>query len=229
MAMPTATRSPIRFIASVALLCSVGVVLLVIRFIASDSLRYVFLIWNLLLALIVPLLAWLLVYRVQQFGWLRWQQIILTVLWFVFLPNTFYLVTDFIHVRQTYEASLVYDVTMLTSFVFSGLLLGYLSMFLVHRELVKRLSSRNAWLAIGIWFLASSFAIYLGRYTRWNSWDIFIKPAGLLFDVSDRFINPTAYYETYETTLIFFVLLFAGYLVVWEAYQLMVPPKKRRR
>lgn len=210
-------KNPTRLILSVAVVCAVAVLLLTGRYIQSDSTRYVFLIWNLALAAIAPLLAWWLVYRVQKYGWLKWQQVALTIGWLAFLPNSFYIITDYIHLRQTYEVSILFDVVVITSFVMAGLILGYMSVYTVHKELQKRLSVRYTWMAIGGIFLASSFAIYLGRFSRWNTWDIFLKPAGLLFDVSDRVVNPIVHFETYAVTGTFFVLLFAVYWVVWEA------------
>jgi uncharacterized membrane protein len=70
---------------------------------------------------------------------------------------------------------------------------------------------------VAIILLLCSFAIYLGRYLRWNTWDILVNPAGILFDVSDRFINPAAYPRTFSTTACFFVLLGSAYVFVWSA------------
>lgn len=216
-----ATKNPYRFISSLAVFSSIGPILLFARVIGSDSMRYVFLIWNLALAALVPLLAWWLISRICVHGWLHWQQIFLTIIWISFLPNSFYLITDYIHLRETYEASLLYDVTMMTSFVLSGLILGMTSVYLVHKQLEKRFKAQDAWLIVGAIFLASSFAIYLGRYTRWNTWDIILRPAGLLFDVSDRFVNPAAHGDTYLTTLVFFFILFSLYWVVYETAQFL--------
>jgi uncharacterized membrane protein len=69
-------------------------------------------------------------------------------------------------------------------------------------------------LLVAITLLLCSFAIYLGRDLRWNSWDILINPGSLLFDVSDRFLHPGAHPRTFVTTLTFFVLLGTFYIVV---------------
>lgn len=221
MIKESAQKSPHRLIAAVTAMSLTGVLLLVLRIIDSNSMRYVFLVWNLLLAAVTPLLAWWLVRRVRRYGWAHWKQFYLTIIWILFLPNSFYILTDFIHLRQTYEASLLYDIVMLTSFALSGLIMGFISVYLIHVELGKRLKPPQTWVVIGTIFLASSFAICLGRFTRWNTWDIFLKPAGLLFDVSDRVVNPSAHGETYVVTAVFFVLLFSAYWVIWETTQLL--------
>jgi uncharacterized membrane protein len=75
----------------------------------------------------------------------------------------------------------------------------------------------QSWGLIGILFILVGFAVYLGRFTRWNSWDILLRPAGLIFDVSDRVVNPAAHLETYQTTVVLFSILFVLYWVIWEA------------
>ena len=212
---------PYRFAGSLALLCLVASVLLIARMIDSDSLRFTFMFWNLLLAFFPVLIGWWLSIRIRQFGWLNWQQILLSVLWLVFLPNSFYLVTDLIHLEPNFEADLLFDATMLMSFIVAGLAFGFLSVYFVHDELIKRVREKYAYPIVAALFLLVSFAICLGRYTRWNTWDILLRPAGLLFDVSDRFINPAFHAQTYETTVTLFLLLFSTYAVVWESIRLV--------
>lgn len=209
------------FVLGIALSCLSSVFLLMLRVNATESLRYVFLVWNLLLALVPLFLAWLLASRVKRFGWQKWQQVLLTILWLSFLPNSFYLITDFVHLRETTEIGLFYDIVMLASFVVNGLLIGYLSVYLIHKEIIKRLSAKKSYFAIfGIFFLCS-FAIYLGRFTRWNTWDIVFQPAGLLFDLSDRFVNPGMHSETFIATGVLFIMLTSAYVVIWEGARLI--------
>lgn len=207
---------PDKFIASLAVVCLTSVFLLIFRILSSDSSRYFFMLWNLILAVIPVVLAWWLYERLKTKPWLSPKQLLITAGWLFFLPNSFYLVTDFVHLRQTFEVSLLYDVVLFTSFALSGIILGFLSLYLVHNELNKRLKTKQSWILVILLLLAGSFAIYLGRFSRWNTWDILLEPAGLLFDVSDTFVNPNSNSETYETTLIFLILLLPLYWLVWE-------------
>jgi uncharacterized membrane protein len=52
-----------------------------------------------------------------------------------------------------------------------------------------------------------SFGIYLGRYLRWNSWDIINKPFQLMYDIGDRLINPFSHSRTWGMTLLFGLFL----------------------
>ncbi len=187
----------------------------------SDSMRYIFLIWNLVLAAVPALLAWWLAERLKTQGWLAWPQLLITLVIIAFLPNTFYLITDFVHLRQTSEASLYFDVILLSSFVINGIILGFLTVYMLHRQLLKRFTEKNAMLSVMFILFLASFATYLGRFTRFNTWDILLRPAGLLFDVSDRFINPSQHTDTYIATITLFAVLSTAYLVFYTATKLI--------
>lgn len=205
------------FLSSVILACLASCLLLGARILVSDSLRFVFLYWNLILAIVPAILAFWLVKRIHLYGWFKWPQIVLTAVWLSFLPNSFYLVTDMVHLRANFEASFYFDVVMLTSFMLNGLTLGFYSVYSIHKELKRYFSPDFTLAVVGIIFFLCSFATYLGRFVRWNTWDIILQPLGLLFDVSDRFVNPAVHNETYLATSSLFVVLFSAYLIVWSA------------
>jgi uncharacterized membrane protein len=130
------------------------------------------------------------------------------------------MVSDLIHLENTGEILQLYDVAMMTSLIANGLILGYMSVYVIHQELLKRLKTSWAHTIIGLVLLSCGFAIYLGRYLRWNTWDVLINPAALLFDISDRLISPGKYPETFTITLVFFVLIASIYAVGYELVQL---------
>lgn len=210
-------KSPAKLIASLVLLGFFAVFLMLFRVASSDSTRYIFLIWNLFLAAIPAFFAYWLAERLKTKPWKSPKQIGLTVAWLLFLPNSFYIITDFIHLRENFEADYMYDIVMFTVFVISGLVFGFMSLFMVHTQLVKRLKTNTSHKIIAVILLACSFAIYLGRYSRWNTWDVIFKPAGLLFDVSDRVVNPALHLQTYEVTGLFFAMLGLIYFVIWQS------------
>ncbi len=182
----------------------------------NDSYAYWYLIWNLFLAWL-PLLFMLWLQRMLRHKrWSSWQGIVLSVLWLGFLPNSFYIVTDLIHLADTGTRDIVFDAVMLTSFVVTGLLLGFTSLYLFHMELRRRIPARTASRLVALILFLCSFAIYLGRDLRWNTWDLFLNPAGILFDVSDRLIDPLGHPQMYLTTASFFVLLGMFYVITWN-------------
>ena len=181
--------------------------LLFTRWYSGHSLRYWFLIWNLTLAWFPILFVALLSRWLKKGSWLHWKGICLSILWLTFLPNAFYLITDFIHLRPTGEVSVLYDSVLFMTFALNGLILGYLSVYIVHMQLLKRLHARNATIILLGIFLLCSFAIYLGRYLTWNTWDIVVNPGGIIVDLSDRIVRPGLYPNTFTTTALFSITL----------------------
>lgn len=172
--------------------------------------------WNLFLAWVPLILAFWLMRSLQQHQWTSWQNISITLLWLIFLPNSFYIVSDFIHLKTDYIANALYSTVILMSFSVTGMVLGYVSLLMVHNALLKRLPTKTTHKIITIVLFLCGFAIYLGRSLHWNTWDILINPAGLLFDVSDHILNPSAHPQTFATTFSFFVLISSFYLIIWQ-------------
>lgn len=189
------------------LLSAVGCALLITRFFVSGNTRYWFLPWNLILAWVPFLLGFVVVQAGKRFRWTSWQFILSAAAWLFFLPNAFYIVTDLIHIHNTGEVSIVYDVVMMMVFIIAGNLLGFVSLLMIEQELRRGLSKRVTVGVIGVIILLSSFAIYLGRYLRWNSWDVLVNPGGLLLDTADRLIHPFEHPLVITTTLLFFIVI----------------------
>lgn len=197
---------------------TVSFVLFVFRLIGAENFRYWFMLWNLALAWFAPFIALWLVKRLRTTSWKHWSNIGLTLGWLLFLPNSFYMVSDLIHVQQTGEVNIIFDAVLFTSFIFNGFIAGYIGTYLIHRELSKRLSVLNTYLAVLGVFMLSSYAIYLGRVLRWNTWDALLNPAALLFDISDTFLRPLDHLQAFVITFSFTILIGAFYLL---AYQLI--------
>jgi uncharacterized membrane protein len=172
--------------------------------------------WNLFLAWIPLFLATLIVRMLRTRSWSDWPTLLLTLLWLLFLPNSFYLVSDFIHLRDVAMQDVLYDAVMFTMFVFTGVLLGFSSLYLIHTELLRRVRSATAQSVVALILLLCSFAIYIGRDLRWNSWDVLASPAGLLFDLSDRIVQPSNWQDLISTVAAFFALLGGMYAVGWQ-------------
>lgn len=171
--------------------------------------------WNLTLAWVALAVTLWLEYVLHRSLWSSWYALTLTFMWLVLLPNTFYMVSDYVHLQELTRVDLLFDVVMFTSFIFNAVILGFMSLFIVHQELLKRLKTRTSGSIIGIVILMCSFAIYIGREMRWNTWDIITNPSSLLFDVSDRVLNPRQHPQTFTSTASFFVLLSSMYAVLW--------------
>ncbi|MCC7511709.1 MAG: DUF1361 domain-containing protein [Anaerolineae bacterium] len=141
---------------------------------------FTFLVWNLFLAwipLIAAYTAWTL-----SLG-RKWLYIVVPVIafvWLIFLPNAPYIITDFKHLAEP-SASVPdwFDVMLLMWFSWTGMLLGVVSLYLmqdiVHREFGRWVS----WIMVFVVSVLSGLGVYIGRFIRWNSWDIFADPKGI--------------------------------------------------
>ena len=131
--------------------------------------------WNLFLAWIPFLLA-LLVYERARAG-ASWRALApLGLLWLAFFPNAPYLITDLKHIGNGAQVPVLYDVLLLSAAAWLGLLLGLISLFLVHAAARRLVGVLDAWALVVAVLALSSFGIYLGRVQRWNSWDVWCIP-----------------------------------------------------
>lgn len=201
---------------AVGSLSGLCIVAYVYRVLITQSFRFGFVFENLALAWLGLVFGWLLVEGLKNRRWLSWQNIGLTVLWLIFLPNTWYVLTDFLHVFPTGEVSELYDIVLISILVINGFILGFASLFLVHRELLKRRDTIKSALFIAAAILVASFGIYLGRELRWNSWDVITNPGGLALNVSDSFIDPFGHRQALKVTGLFFILICSVYFALWS-------------
>lgn len=187
----------------------------------NHSLEFNYLIWNLFLAWLPLVFAVRLVSVLRRKLWSSWETMSLSMLWLVFLPNSFYMISDFIHLQDVTRVDLVYDTIMMTSFIYLGVTLGFSSLYLVHLQLRRRFSRHVAIFWVAVTLLLSSIAVYIGRDLRWNSWDVLTNPGGLLFDISDRLLHPVSYPSMLVTVISFFVLLLSMYGLLWRGARLL--------
>jgi len=183
----------------------------------TDSFNYSFLVWNLFLAWI-PLGMSYLASTARNLPRLLKVIIILisSLLWLAFLPNAPYIMTDFQHLsRWDDKASPVwYDVLMLAWFAWNGLFLGIISLFMM-QQIVNKLSNRLVgWIFVVLVCGLSSFGIYLGRFLRWNSWDILHNPSPLVSDIFDRITSPQSDPRAVTFTFIFSLFFLFIYLTM---------------
>lgn len=212
----------VQFILALAVSSVVSLGLFVYNVWRAHSLIDDYLPLNLLLAWIPLALSIRLVLVLRHKLWSSWEALALTVLWIIFLPNSFYMISDFIHLQAANSSAVLYDAVMFSCFIFTALFIGFASLFPIHLELRRRISSRASTAVIGLTLLLVSGAIYFGRDLRWNSWNVFTNPGGLLFDLSDRLLHATSYPHMILTVTTFFVFLITTYHLIWRSVRLFV-------
>jgi uncharacterized membrane protein len=189
-----------------------SVSLSVLRVIATDSLMFLFLNWNLILAI----LPWIITQAVQynRIQLSRFKLSMLIFVWILFFPNSPYILTDLFHLHKGGDMPLWYDLVLILSFAFTGLLFGMLSLMRIEQYLQKYFSHRTVIMAIGFMLFLSGFGVYLGRYLRFNSWDLITAPYQLLSEVGNRFVSPSHHPRTWGMTLVLGLFLNLVYFTI---------------
>jgi len=173
-----------------------------------------FLIWNLILAWI-PLLLALFVYDRYRRGGRLLVLAPALVLWLLFLPNAPYIVTDFVHLSADTPAPLWLDGVELSAFAWTGMLLGFVSLYLVHAVARRRFGAGPSWAGVLCVLALVGVGVYLGRVKRWNSWDLLTQPGARLAQLHAHLDDPASLTRAVGVSLAVTCLLAAAYLVFY--------------
>ncbi|HWH67932.1 MAG TPA: DUF1361 domain-containing protein [Candidatus Sulfotelmatobacter sp.] len=193
----------------------VSVALVLARVLWTGDFRHSSLIWNLFLAWL-PLVFALLAY--DQFGSAsnrNWRFLGWAAAWLLFFPNAPYIFTDLIHLLTRSYGHFWFDLVMILSCALTGLVLGFVSLYLMQSVVARRLGRLAGWIFIALVAALSSFGVYLGRFRRFNSWDIVCNPLELCRGIWEWLANPLAHPTTYAFPAVFAMFLFIAYLMLY--------------
>lgn len=165
-----------------------GIALSAFRIFYTGKLMFLGLSWNLFLAFIPYAISNTLMRRID---WIesKWKFGLMAFCWLVFIPNSFYIITDLFHLEQRNYIPLWFDLVLIFSFAWNGLLFGILSV----RQMEKIWQAK--WQGNELFFiypvmLLNALGIYIGRYLRYNSWDVLSNPFDLSEDIIYLLIHP---------------------------------------
>jgi uncharacterized membrane protein len=206
----------------------VSVLLAKARMAYSNSNDYGTLIWNLGLAWI-PFIFAAMAYVVSWSRKLLYLVVpICAFIWLIFFPNAPYILTDFQHLSTTANnAPVWYDVLMLIWFAWTGLLLGLVSLHFMQEIVTRAFGRISGWLFIIFVTFFSSVGILLGRFYRWNSWDVLGDPIPIAHDIWGWFRHPFANLRVFGFTLLFTALFLFVYLAMHAFGRAMQEGKPR--
>jgi len=169
--------------------------------------------WNLFLAW-VPYVcslwsaAW---HRLYPDRW--WLLLLPGALWLVFFPNAPYIVTDFYHLEKRPPIPLWYDIGLIATFAWTGCFLAIASLRTMQSLVRRRVNGVVSWVFVAIALGSSGVGVYLGRFERWNSWDLLLHPGKVLRDLAVPLINPLHNLRFVGFSLMFTALLLVIYLM----------------
>lgn len=203
------SRARLTLVFVLAASIALSVLLVAGRVAMTGRMTFLFLIWNLFLAVIPFALSTMLG---TARGPLKARVLIpVGAAWLLFFPNAPYILTDLFHLDARPGVPLWYDLALILSCAWNGLMLAYASLSDMQRLVQLRLGFWAGWVFATVALLLSSFGIYLGRYLRFNSWDVLANPLTLFFDIVNRILHPFSFPGTWGVTLVFGLFLVVGY------------------
>jgi uncharacterized membrane protein len=176
-----------------------------IRYTVTDSKMYVFLNWNLFLAII----PWILSTSIIIYNYQR-KKLLLAILltsWLLFFPNSPYILTDLFHLKTHSAAPVWFDWALILSFAWTGLMFGFCSLRDIEKILSLYINRKYIIIFVISLLFVAGFGVYVGRFLRWNSWDVLSSPLDLGEDILNRFIHPLRFARTWIITFLLGVLL----------------------
>lgn len=201
-------------VAAFLLLCIGCFTLSIARCFLSESGHFLFLNWNLFLAGIPLLLSRLLMHNNHI---TKAKVLFLLPTWLLFFPNAPYILTDLFHLGNTHTMPKWFDLMMILLFAWAGLFAGFKSLQDIQSMLTKFMTERKSMLIVVLLLFIAAFGVYIGRFERWNSWDIITHPFSVLSDVAEKFMHPMEHLRTWGVTLLLGTLL----NVIWFSIRLM--------
>jgi len=178
-----------------------------------------FLIWNLFL-------AWIPIFFAAGFAvvhrrvWL----LPLGLGWLAFLPNSPYLVTDLVHLGEGVE--LWRHVLQYGFAAWTGIMLGVVSMRLIHARIEREFGVVAGWAAVVVSIGLCSIGVVIGRFQRWNSWDLVTQPRAVVATTYEWVRSPFAYVQSTGVAVAVAAFFGLAYLTIWSLGGLAIASRR---
>jgi uncharacterized membrane protein len=182
---------------------------------------YHFYFWNLFLAVIPIAFS----RKLAAHKTINWTSSLLIAAWLLFFPNAPYVITDIFHFYQRPGMPLWYDLLLVFSATWNGLIAGLISLMQVDRFLALHTGKKLHAVLISIFMFAASSGIYLGRFLRFNSWDVVTKPRSLAGFAYHYTFQPAEHLKAWAFSGICTVLLLLIYYTIKNLPSLVAPAK----
>jgi uncharacterized membrane protein len=178
--------------------------LLLVRAKITQSVYLFFLLWNLVLAIIPYIISLYITSHLEKIN--KYILYILLFTWLAFIPNSFYIITDLVHVVRSEGNRFYFDLLLISSFAIIGFFIGLISIFQIENILkIKNFNPKYHWAFLPIISYLNGFGIYIGRVLRFNSWDILSNPSELF---------TTLFIELFSLETILFTFHFGTFILI---------------
>ena len=199
-----------------ALILAIGFALLLLacRIKLTHSFFFLFLVWNLFLAGIPYAISQTMV-AYPRLSNSKMLSALGFGCWLLFLPNSPYIITDLVHLHSEHAYLKWYDLFLVFVFALNGLLLGLLSMADMFSILSRKFSRKVGFFTMFKVSLLCGYGIYLGRFLRFNSWDLLTKPKSIFLEMIQSIYEPLVWVMTFA----FGGLIWILFLLMWSLKQ----------
>lgn len=192
----------------------------------SGTSNYSNLLTNLFLAWL-PYILSVIAFSVYRLNRKRWVLILLLgVFWLVFFPNAPYMVTDFYHLDARPPVPLWFDISLIAIFAFTGCFLAIASLRSIHLIIEGFLGRFIGWVFALFSLGLGSLGVYLGRFGRFNSWDILLNPKSVVKEIAYTILNPLDNLGFVGFTFMFSSILLVFYLMFVTSSNPALPSRK---
>lgn len=214
-------KKSMMLLAAMSLFC---LLLSILRIRIAGNNHYLFLNWNLFLAFL-PLVFTSMLHMDKRWVKTRFFQLMVVGAWLLFFPNAPYILTDLFHLKHHTSIPIWFDLILILGYAWTGLMAGFLSLRDIEVHIFKNMDVKKIVLTSTILLFITAFGIYLGRYLRFNSWDLLQQPESLFYEIGDRFIRPFSHKRTWGMTIGLGVLL---NLMYWSPRILLTDEMERK-
>ena len=193
--------------------CLFSIALTAVRIIYTDNLRFIGLCWNLFLAVVPYLITR---FAIRNPVWIEQKAkfVFLFISWLLFIPNSFYIITDLFHLEISHRIPLWFDLALIFSFAWNGILLGVISIRQMEKMVQINFSFVREWQFVYPMMLLNAFGVYIGRYLRYNSWDVIANPFQLTQDIIYLLVHPIQNRFDWSMILCYSVFMALIYLAI---------------
>lgn len=198
-------------LATLSVASAVGFALITVRVLVSGRPSHLYLVWNLMLAWVPVLLALRIEELEKRGGGVRWRFWATVLAWLLFFPNAPYIFTDISHLKLAAQTRWWTDLIVILLFAVIGLVLAFISLHRMQCIVARRRGWLAGWMFVFAVAFISGFGVYLGRFERWNSWDVIANPFGLLAD-SFHWMHR----HSFKFTILFGIFLSTAYALLYS-------------
>ena len=213
----------VRPVLALLLATFVGVSLVCLRFFLTGR-EQLHLVWNLFLAWLPLVFAVAVRRHLDQPDPRRWKLYGTSAAWLLFFPNAPYICTDLVHLTPPRSGNFWVDLVLILLFAMNGLMLGFVSLYLMQDLVARRRGALAGWCFSAVVIGLSAFGVYIGRFLRWNSWDLLTNPLDVFHHLFEWSIHRPTFNHLVLFTALFGTFFFLAYVMLYAMTHLKKGP-----